>query len=315
MVAINKILLPECTDEGCGGDTDVCTDSRVHRRNAENRVPATRNHCRAPTPGRWMEQDPARYINGANTYQFVMSSPVGNVDAEGTQDPDPAYPGWGGWSPSTGSTGCARPTPVTGILAMIKTYSWTSIVRARPKPWANAFVKLTDFLLGDYVAEHETVDFKVAVSQDIPVKRSVVGPREPGGEPDSGDVLTLHFKQTNFELPRLHLLWSARHQLKNGATCYKTTYLVQRCACCGGRGGSKNYYVPVKIWGTAKVDGFGHLYCAGTDPQQAAVLAEVRRDNAAKTSICGEGTTDRPSGLRILKADTSYGIHVPGRRP
>jgi hypothetical protein len=30
-----------------------------------------------------MEQDPAQYINGANTYQFVDSSPVGNVDASG----------------------------------------------------------------------------------------------------------------------------------------------------------------------------------------------------------------------------------------
>ncbi|MGC8553788.1 MAG: hypothetical protein ACP5O7_13155, partial [Phycisphaerae bacterium] len=33
--------------------------------------------------GRWMEQDPAQYINGANTHQFVDSSPVGNVDAWG----------------------------------------------------------------------------------------------------------------------------------------------------------------------------------------------------------------------------------------
>jgi hypothetical protein len=31
-----------------------------------------------------MGQYPARYINGANTYQFVDSSPVRNVDAEGT---------------------------------------------------------------------------------------------------------------------------------------------------------------------------------------------------------------------------------------
>jgi RHS repeat-associated protein len=37
----------------------------------------------APSLGRWMEQDPAQYINGANTYQFVDSSPVGNVDAKG----------------------------------------------------------------------------------------------------------------------------------------------------------------------------------------------------------------------------------------
>ena len=37
----------------------------------------------SPTLGRWMEQDPAQFINGANTYQFVDSSPVGNVDAQG----------------------------------------------------------------------------------------------------------------------------------------------------------------------------------------------------------------------------------------
>ncbi len=111
MVAINKILLPGCTGEGCGGETGTCTDSRVHHRNAESRVPATRNHRRtqplvnnlyqgmtldavtelycersrdySPSLGRWMEQDPAQYINGANTYQFVNSSPVGNVDASG----------------------------------------------------------------------------------------------------------------------------------------------------------------------------------------------------------------------------------------
>ena len=111
MVAINKILLPEYTGGGCGGETDICTDRRVHRRNAENRAPATRSRCRtqplvnnlyqgmtldavtglyyerfrnySPTRGTWTSQDPLQYINGANTYQFVDSSPVGNVDAEG----------------------------------------------------------------------------------------------------------------------------------------------------------------------------------------------------------------------------------------
>ncbi|MGC8559145.1 MAG: RHS repeat-associated core domain-containing protein [Phycisphaerae bacterium] len=45
----------------------------------------------SPILGRWMEQDPAQYINGANTYQFVDSSPVGNVDPSGleTLEPDP----------------------------------------------------------------------------------------------------------------------------------------------------------------------------------------------------------------------------------
>ena len=111
MVGISEILLPKCTGEGCSGETGTCTESRVHRRNAENRAPATRNHRQAqplvnnlyqgmtldavtglyyqrerdysPSLGRWMEQDPAQFINGANTYQFVDSSPVGKVDAEG----------------------------------------------------------------------------------------------------------------------------------------------------------------------------------------------------------------------------------------
>ena len=37
----------------------------------------------SPSLGRWMEEDPAQFINGANTYQFVDSSPVGNVGAQG----------------------------------------------------------------------------------------------------------------------------------------------------------------------------------------------------------------------------------------
>ncbi len=44
-----------------------------------------RNRDYSPSLGRWMEQDPAQFINGANTYQFVDSSPVGNVDASRLQ--------------------------------------------------------------------------------------------------------------------------------------------------------------------------------------------------------------------------------------
>ena len=83
MVAINKILLPERNGEGCGGDTDVCTDSRVHGRSAESRAPATRNHRSAPILGRWLIRDPIGYQGGINLYGYVNSSPVGNVDAEG----------------------------------------------------------------------------------------------------------------------------------------------------------------------------------------------------------------------------------------
>ena len=95
MVAINEILLRECTGEECGGDNNICTDSRVHHRSAENRAPVTRNRRSVPSLGRWMGQYPARYINGANTYQFVDSSPVGMVDAWGDGGADGDGEGYG----------------------------------------------------------------------------------------------------------------------------------------------------------------------------------------------------------------------------
>ncbi len=39
--------------------------------------------------GTWISQDPAQYINGADTYQFVMSDPVSLVDASGLYAPGP----------------------------------------------------------------------------------------------------------------------------------------------------------------------------------------------------------------------------------
>ena len=44
-----------------------------------------RNRNYSPSLGRWINQDPAGYINGANTYQFVMSNPVNAVDPWGLQ--------------------------------------------------------------------------------------------------------------------------------------------------------------------------------------------------------------------------------------
>jgi RHS repeat-associated protein len=127
MVAINKILLPECAGGWCGGDTDICTDSRVHRRNAENRAPATRNHRQAqplvdnlyqgmtldavtglyyerardysPSLGRWLTRDPIGYRGGINLYGYVNSSPVGSVDAQGRQVYLGPGSGWGDNSP------------------------------------------------------------------------------------------------------------------------------------------------------------------------------------------------------------------------
>ena len=47
-----------------------------------------RNRNYSPSLGRWINQDPAGYINGANTYQFVMSNPVGSVDPWGLDKSD-----------------------------------------------------------------------------------------------------------------------------------------------------------------------------------------------------------------------------------
>ena len=99
MVAINKILLPECTGEECGGGNDICTDSRVHHRSAENRAPVIRNRRSAPILGRWLTRDPISYRGGTNLYGYVNSSPVGMVDAAGM---------------------AAVPTTVPGMLATLK---------------------------------------------------------------------------------------------------------------------------------------------------------------------------------------------------
>ena len=64
MVAIDEILLSECTGGECGGDSDTCTDSRIHQRNAENRATVTRNHRGAPNLGSRPTRDPIGYQGG-----------------------------------------------------------------------------------------------------------------------------------------------------------------------------------------------------------------------------------------------------------
>jgi RHS repeat-associated protein len=48
-----------------------------------------RNREYSPALGRWLEQDPAGYVDGASLYQFVRSRPIDLVDPLGLQtDPD-----------------------------------------------------------------------------------------------------------------------------------------------------------------------------------------------------------------------------------
>ncbi len=42
-----------------------------------------RNRNYDPSLGRWINQDPVGYVNGANTYQFVVSNPVAKTDPQG----------------------------------------------------------------------------------------------------------------------------------------------------------------------------------------------------------------------------------------
>jgi RHS repeat-associated protein len=57
-----------------------------------------RNRNYDPSLGRWINQDPAGYINGANTYQFVMGNPVVNVDPMGLWSWSELWPGNWNWS-------------------------------------------------------------------------------------------------------------------------------------------------------------------------------------------------------------------------
>jgi len=42
-----------------------------------------RNRDYSPTLGRWVQQDPIGYIDGANLYQAMLGAPIGNVDPMG----------------------------------------------------------------------------------------------------------------------------------------------------------------------------------------------------------------------------------------
>jgi hypothetical protein len=78
MVAINKILLSECTGEQCGGGTrNPPREARLHARSPVHFLLSP--FCRRSRPAR----DPIGYRGGINLYDYVNSSPVGNVDWDG----------------------------------------------------------------------------------------------------------------------------------------------------------------------------------------------------------------------------------------
>ncbi len=88
-----------------------------------------RNRNYSPTLGRWINQDPAGYINGANTYQFVLSNPVNRVDPWGLCDCNNKINAW--WSGLHSAISNAVPEnvrhPVTSIILAEITAIWNYI--------------------------------------------------------------------------------------------------------------------------------------------------------------------------------------------
>jgi RHS repeat-associated protein len=83
LTAEDKVKGPFARTDSCACDNDICTDSRVHHRDAENRAPVTRNHRSAPSLDRWLTRDPIGYRGGINLYGYVKSDPVRMADPEG----------------------------------------------------------------------------------------------------------------------------------------------------------------------------------------------------------------------------------------
>ena len=130
---------PRITDQKCGSSDDLFIThySLVIERCASQGMTLdsltglyyARNRNYSPSLGRWINQDPAGYVNGANTYQFVEGDPVGNVDswglaagatATGTVTPS-TTPGSAPGSGSVTATGTTGPVPtgVPGITVTI----------------------------------------------------------------------------------------------------------------------------------------------------------------------------------------------------
>ena len=61
--------------------------------NDESGLYTVRYRTYSPTLGRWLERDPAGYVDGANTYAYLNSGPIGSVDPTGLFDAAAHYYG------------------------------------------------------------------------------------------------------------------------------------------------------------------------------------------------------------------------------
>ena len=85
MVACSETLTTEGKGKKLCARRALGVADRGYRYDAETENYYVRNRYYSPTLGRWLTRDPIGYQGGINLYGYVNSSPVGNVDAEGTQ--------------------------------------------------------------------------------------------------------------------------------------------------------------------------------------------------------------------------------------
>lgn len=74
---------------GWSATTDSCNWAfrwKGGRYDSGNGLYNFRNRDYSPTLGRWMQNDPAGYVDGANLYQAVLGAPIDNVDPLGLAD-------------------------------------------------------------------------------------------------------------------------------------------------------------------------------------------------------------------------------------
>ena len=64
-------------------ENEILTGGSRYNADAETQNYYVRNRYYLPTLGRWLTRDPIGYQGGINLYEYVRSSPVGNVDGEG----------------------------------------------------------------------------------------------------------------------------------------------------------------------------------------------------------------------------------------
>ena len=102
------------------------------------------NRNYSPSLGTWTSQDPAGYINGANTYQFVMSNPVGRVDPSGyevltTGDGDlPGMDPWQQMIPGGGNGGDYMSYPENGGGELMMHDAKHSHQGGAARPWSDS---------------------------------------------------------------------------------------------------------------------------------------------------------------------------------